>query len=155
LWQAKVACVYQHSKTIPTLSCAENLFLTTNMSRRKLISWARMRRDARDVLEEWGLPLDVEAPASTLTVGQRQLLEIARALIQGSRFLILDEPTAKLDGKEADHLFEHLRALQRKGVGILYISHHLDEIFAICQSVTVLRDGQKTLERGIAGLARN
>jgi simple sugar transport system ATP-binding protein len=155
LWQRKVACVYQHSKIIPTMSCAENLFLSTNMSRRRLISWHRMRLEARKILDEWGLHFDTDALAGTLTVGQRQLLEIARALIQGSRFLILDEPTAKLDGKEVDRLFAHVRELQFKGVGILYISHHLDEIFDICQNVTVLRDGQKTLDRPIAGLTRD
>ena len=154
LWRSNVACVYQHSKIIPTMSCAENLFLSANMSQRKLISWRKLRREAVEVLSEWGLSFEVDAPASSLSVVQRQLLEIARALIQGSRFLILDEPTAKLDGVEAVRLFEHLRALQFKGVGILYISHHLDEIFDICQNVTVLRDGQRTLDRAIAGLGR-
>jgi len=154
LWQSKVACVYQHPKLIPTLSCAENLFLCGTMSQRKLISWQKIRREAREVLDRWGLDIDAESPASTLTVGQRQLLEIARAVIQGSRFVILDEPTAKLDGREAERLFAHIRTLQSQGVGLLFISHHLDEIFEICQNVTVLRDGQKTLDRPITGLGR-
>ena len=154
LWQSKVACVYQHPKIIPTLSCAENLFLNGNMRTRKLVSWSKMRREARAVLDHWGLDLDADATAGTLSVGQRQLLEIAKAMIQGSRFLILDEPTAKLDGNEVERLFEHIRALQSQGVGILFISHHLDEIFDICQSVTVLRDGRRTLDRAIADLRR-
>jgi simple sugar transport system ATP-binding protein len=155
LWHSRVACVYQHPKIVPTLTCAENLFLSTNMSRRKLVSWRKMRQDACDVLGRWGLGIDPDASAGSLAVGQRQLLEIARALIQGSRFLILDEPTAKLDRREADRLFEQIRTLRSGGVGILFISHHLDEIFEICQNVTVLRDGCRTLDRSIAGLQRD
>jgi simple sugar transport system ATP-binding protein len=151
-WQTKVACVYQHPKIVPTLSCAENLFLSENQRKRGLVSWRAMRREARATLERWGLQIDVEALAGTLSVGERQLLEIARAMIQGSRFLILDEPTAKLNAREVDRLFAQIRALQSMGVGILFISHHLDEVFEIGQSVTVLRDGRKVLDRAILGL---
>ena len=154
LWQSKVACVYQHPKIIPTLSCAENLFLADNMRRRKLVSWNTMRREAHEILDHWGVAIDVTAPAGTLTVGQRQLLEIARAVLAGSRFVILDEPTAKLDGKEVDRLFTHLVKLQGEGVGILFISHHLEEIFEICQTVMVLRDGRKLLDRATQGLSK-
>jgi simple sugar transport system ATP-binding protein len=155
LWQSKVACVYQHPKIIPSSSCAENLFISANMRRRTLLSWSKMRREARAVLESWNLQIDVDAPAGNLAVGERQLLEIARAMIQGARFLILDEPTAKLDGKEVDRLFSRMRSLQAMGVGILFISHHLDEVFEIAQSVTVLRDGRKVLDRTISGLTRS
>jgi simple sugar transport system ATP-binding protein len=155
LWQRKVACVYQHPKIVPTLSCAENLFLSRNMAKRSLLSWRQMRREARAVLERWGLYVDVDMSAGILSVGERQLLEIARAMIQGSRFLILDEPTAKLNAKEVDRLFTQIRTLKSMGVGILFISHHLEEVFEIAQSVTVLRDGQKVLDRSIAGLERS
>jgi simple sugar transport system ATP-binding protein len=146
VWQTRVACVYQHPKIVPALSCAENLFLSECMRRRKLVSWRAMRREAQAVLEQWGMDIDVNAAAGTLSVGQRQLLEIARALMRGSRFVILDEPTARLNGKEVERLFEHVRRLQAKGVAVLFISHYLEEIFSLCQTVTVLRDGQKTLD---------
>lgn len=152
LWKSKVACVYQHSKIVPTLSCAENLFLAENAKGRRLISWRRMREEGRAILSHWGLDVDVEAPAGTLEVGQRQSLEIARALAAGSRFVILDEPTAKLDAREADRLFARLRVLASKGVGILFISHHLDEIFELCSTVTVLRDGRRTMDQAVEGL---
>jgi len=154
LWQSKVACVYQHPKIIPTLSCAENLFLHEIMRGRGLISWKAMRRAAREHFDRWGLTIDGDALAGTLNMGQRQLLEIARAVRQGSRFLILDEPTAKLDGKEVDRLLTHIRELKALGVGIVFVSHHLDEVFDISQTVTVLRDGKKMLDRAIAGLAK-
>jgi simple sugar transport system ATP-binding protein len=154
LWRSRVACVYQHPKVVPTLSCAENLFLVEIMAQRSLISWQRIRRDAQVLCDQWGLTIDVEQEAGSLTVGERQLLEIARALIQGSRLLILDEPTAKLQGKEVTRLFEHIRSLKLKGVGVLFISHHLDEIFEICDCVTVLRDGRRTLDRPLPCLER-
>lgn len=152
LWQRRVACVYQHPKIVPALSCAENLFLSECMRRRRLVSWRAMRREAHEVLEKWGVDIDVDAAAGTLSVGQRQLLEIARALMRGSRFVILDEPTARLNGKEVEHLFAHLQTLQANGVAILFISHYLEEIFSLCQTVTVLRDGQKTLDSALQDL---
>jgi simple sugar transport system ATP-binding protein len=155
LWQSRVACVYQHPKIIPTLSCAENLFLCQNMRTPELLSWRKMRREARAVLERWGLQIEVDTPAGGLSIAERQLLEIARAMIQGSRLLILDEPTAKLNAKEIERLFVQISALKSAGVGILFISHHLDEIFEIADSVTVLRDGRKVLDRAIAGLERS
>ena len=153
-WQSKVACVYQHPKVVPTLSCAENLFLNDNMRERRLISWTRMRREARRVFDHWELPISVDAPAESLGVGHRQLLEIAKAVTQGSRFLILDEPTAKLDGREVDKLFVQIRLLQSRGVGVLFISHHLEEIFEICGEATVLRDGRATLQREVSSLSQ-
>jgi simple sugar transport system ATP-binding protein len=153
-WQKKVACVYQHPKIIPALSCAENLFLGEMPGVKSWVSWKTMRREACRVLEEWGLTLDVDKPASSLRVGERQLLEIARALQRGSRLLILDEPTAKLEAREVDHLFRHLRALGESGVGILFISHYLEEVFDLCTSVTVLLDGRVTMDGALGRLTR-
>jgi simple sugar transport system ATP-binding protein len=101
-----------------------------------------VRRQAEQALADWGLEIDVDAEASTLTVEQRQIVEIARALRRGSRFIILDEPTAQLEGREVGRLFERIDRLKQAGVTFIYISHHLEEIYEICQSVTVLRDGQ-------------
>jgi simple sugar transport system ATP-binding protein len=142
-WRERVACVYQKSTVIPTLTVAENLFLNAQPTvGGGFVAWAALRRQAERVLEDWGLEVDVDLDAERLTVEQRQIVEIARALLQGTRFIILDEPTAQLEGREVAGLFERIVRLQEGGVTFLYISHHLEEIYEVCRSVTVLRDGQ-------------
>jgi simple sugar transport system ATP-binding protein len=144
-WRNKVACVYQRSTLVPTLSVAENLFANAYPGNPNWVNWGRMRSAARDICEEWELGVDVDTRASELRVEQRQLVEIARALAKGARFIIFDEPTAALESKEAARLFARIRRLKRDGVTLLYISHHLQEIYDICDSVTVLRDGRVIL----------
>jgi len=142
-WRDRVACVYQKSTLIPTLTVAENLMLNAQPTGRLgFIAWSAMRRAAARVLDDWGLEIDVELDAARLSVEQRQIVEIARALLQGSRFIILDEPTAELEGREVRRLFDRISRLQQNGVTFLYISHYLEEIYQICRSVTVLRDGR-------------
>ncbi|GII20946.1 sugar ABC transporter ATP-binding protein [Planosporangium mesophilum] len=152
-WRRLVACVYQKSTIIPTLSVAENLYLNRQTDR-GLISWRRLRTDARVVLGEWGLAVDPARPAGDLNVEQRQMLEIARALSHGARFIILDEPTAQLDGAAIQRLFRRLHGLREQGVTFLYISHHLDEIYEVCQAVTVLRDGRRVVTAPVGELPR-
>ena len=149
-WQARVACVYQRSMVIPSLSVAENIFL--NRSDRSLVRWRDLRRQARRLLLEWGFDLDVDAPASELSVEHKQVVEIARALAVGARFLILDEPTAALDSHGIERLFERVRRVKASGVAILYISHHLEEIYEICDRTTVLRDGKRVVTAAVADL---
>jgi simple sugar transport system ATP-binding protein len=149
-WQEHVACVYQHSKVIPMLTVAENLFL--NRFDQRLISWRRLRAAAQQLIDEWGFDLDVRLLAENLSVEQRQIVEIARALSIGSRFLILDEPTASLEARATERLFGHIRRLNSTGIGVLYISHHLDEIPRICHRVTVLRDGRHIVTDSVAAL---
>jgi simple sugar transport system ATP-binding protein len=141
-WRNKVACVYQRSTLIPTLSVAENLFANAYPGNPSWVNWSRLRAAARAVCEEWELGVDVDTRVSDLRVEQRQLVEIARALAKGARLIIFDEPTAALESKEVARLFERIRRLKREGVTLLYISHHLQEIYDICDSVTVLRDGR-------------
>jgi simple sugar transport system ATP-binding protein len=131
---------------VPPLTVAENVFLNRRVEGEgAVIDWKRMRAEARELMLEWGFDLDVDQQAATLTVEQRQIVEIARALSIGARFLILDEPTAALEKAAVDRLFERVRRLTEGGVGVLYISHHLEEIYEICQRVSVLRDGELVL----------
>ncbi|WP_240197766.1 sugar ABC transporter ATP-binding protein [Nonomuraea lactucae] len=149
-WRQRVACVYQKSTIIPALTVAENLFLNRQTGRGP-INWRRLRARAREVLATYEVDVDAEALTGDLGVEQRQLLEIARALSFGARFIILDEPTARLDGPAIDRLFARMRALREQGVTMMYISHHLDEVYEICQSVTVFRDARHVLTRPVAG----
>jgi simple sugar transport system ATP-binding protein len=145
-WQRMVACVYQKSMVVPSLTVAENIFLNRATGNdHGIINWRAMRSRARQVMLDWGFDLDVNRLAQDLTVEQRQVVEIARALSVGARFLILDEPTASLEKAAIERLFERIRRLKGSGVGILYISHHLEEIYDVCDRVTVLRDGKQVL----------
>ena len=154
-WRRLVACVYQKSTIIPQLTVAENLFLNRHTHDRVgLISWVAMRRQARELLATWSVDVDVRIPAGELSVEQRQFVEIARALSFGARFIILDEPTAQLDGAAITRLFQRVRELQRQGVTFLYISHHLEEIYEICDMVTVFRDARHVLTAPVRELAR-
>src|SRR2546421_4109496 len=156
-WRSRVACVYQKSTIIPTLSVAENLYLNrqdTVGDTRGRISWKAVHENAARLLGNWSIDVDPKVEAGRLTVEQRQTLEIARALSFDARFVILDEPTAQLDGAGIARLFERLRALQAGGVAFLFISHPLQEIYEICQTGTVYRDARHVLTAPVAGLGR-
>src|SRR5690606_6537537 len=103
-WRKHVACVYQHSTIIPDLTVAENLFINRHPTERGFISWSTLRRRARELLDQWGVAVSEDARAGDLKIEARQLVEIARALSYGARFIILDEPTAQLDGEEIKRL---------------------------------------------------
>jgi simple sugar transport system ATP-binding protein len=154
-WQRRVACVYQQSTIIRDLTVAENLYVNRQPTvRGQVISWRRMRSAARDLLDEWGVEVDENVPAGGLTVGDAKLVEIARSISRGTRFIILDEPTAQLDSRAIDRLFTHVRRLQRAGITFLYISHHLEEVYAVCQVVTVLRDARWITTAPVGELGR-
>ncbi|TQM79153.1 monosaccharide ABC transporter ATP-binding protein (CUT2 family) [Saccharothrix saharensis] len=154
-WRRRVACVYQKSTIIPELTVAENLYLNRHdRGRGGLISWRTTRERARELLETWSVDVDVRAPARELDVEQRQFVEIARALSFGARFIILDEPTAQLDAAAISRLFSRITDLQRQGVTFLFISHHLQEIYEICDTVTVFRDARHILTAAVDELPR-
>ncbi|MFE2722548.1 sugar ABC transporter ATP-binding protein [Kitasatospora sp. NPDC059327] len=164
-WRARVACVYQRSTVIPALTVAENLFLNRHGLNRhspdrrgggalRPISWKRLRHRATELLAEYGVDVDPTARAEDLTVEQRQFVEIARALSFGARFIILDEPTAKLDARGIERLFDKLRSLQEQGVAFLFISHHLREVYDLCTTVTVYRDARHIVTAPVAELGR-
>jgi simple sugar transport system ATP-binding protein len=152
-WRSQVACVYQKPAVVGELSVAENLFLNRQpRGRFGLVSHKRLRRDAQRLLDSWAVPVDPEVPAKELTVEQRQLVEIASALSLGARLVILDEPTAQLEARAIARLFDRLRDLREQGVTFVFISHHLPEIYEICQRVTVFRDARHVITAPVAEL---
>jgi simple sugar transport system ATP-binding protein len=155
-WRRHVACVYQKSTIIGELTVAENLFLNRyDRGRGGLISWRTLRNKAQELLATWSVDVDVQGRAGDLNVEQRQFVEIARALSFGSRFIILDEPTAQLDAAAIARLFARIRDLQAQGVTFLFISHHLQEIYEICDMVTVFRDARHIVTAPVAQLPRS
>ncbi|WP_420638286.1 sugar ABC transporter ATP-binding protein [Candidatus Poriferisocius sp.] len=142
---AGISMIAQEFNDAPTLTVAENISLGRIPHRRGIVSWREMNRRARAILESLEADIDVEAEISTLTVGERQFVEIARALSSDARVLILDEPTAALSQHEADVLFDRIRRLRDQGQAIVYITHRLDEVFALSDRVQVLRDGEVAL----------
>ena len=137
-----IAAIYQQPALFPELSVAENLAVGLDQSSLwRRIDWSARRRRATELLAQVGAGIDPDAMACDLSMPQQQMLEIARAIGADARVLIMDEPTASLSDEDARNLFEVVRRLRSRGVGIIYISHRLDELAAIADRVTVLRDG--------------
>jgi ribose transport system ATP-binding protein len=139
-----IGMVYQELSLINSLSVAENIFLGRFPKKRSgTIHWARLYKEAYNLFNDFNVHVNPKQRVSALGMAERQLVEIAKALSINVRVLLLDEPTSALSNEERDRLFEIIRHLQKRGVGIVYVSHRLDEVQAIGQKVTVLRDGKK------------
>ncbi len=151
-WHEWIATVFQHSMIVPDLSVAENVFLGSTP---RLVSWRELRAKTRDIMREWGFDIPAETMCRDLSVEQLQIVEIARALARGAKCVLLDEPTAALERDAGRRLFERVGQLTNGGVAVLYISHHLEEVFEICQDVAVLRDGELVLSSPVAGLSKD
>jgi len=136
-----IVTIYQEFNLIPTMSLAENMFLGREPGRGPFISWKRMRDETAQALGRLGLDLDPMMPVSDLSVGEQQMVEIARALSMESRIIIMDEPTSALTEHEVDRLFRIVADLKAQGLSIIYVTHRLQEVMQICDRVTVLRDG--------------
>jgi len=143
--QCGIGMIYQEFNLAPALSVAENIFLGRAPRRKRLpiINWRALERDADALLKKVGIRLDVRKPVRDCSVAEQQMIEIAKSLALDARILIMDEPSATLTDTEITALFTLIRDLRARGLGIVYISHRLDEIFAIGDRVTVLRDGRR------------
>ena len=148
--------IYQEFVLFPHLSVAENIFIGHERTNRLgLIDRRRTERDARALLARFAIDIDPAELVRDLSVADQQMVEIAKALVHDVKLLILDEPTAVISGREVDLLFERLRGLKASGVAVVYISHRLEEIFSLCDRVTVLKDGQRVGTRDIAAVSRD
>ena len=152
---AGVAIIFQELSLVKELTVGENIFLGKEPARLGVIDWPRLYHQASKLLEDLHLPIDPRTETGRLGIGQQQLVEIAKALSKNARILVLDEPTAALTESEVETLFAILRKLKNRGVGMVYISHKLDEVFAMADRVTVLRDGRTVGTDDIGMLTRD
>ncbi|HEX5782980.1 MAG TPA: sugar ABC transporter ATP-binding protein, partial [Solirubrobacteraceae bacterium] len=152
--KAGVAAIYQEPAIFPDLNVAENIFMS-HQDRGAVVRWGRMYHDAEAILARIDVRMDVRTLASGLTVASQQAVEIAKALSLDVRVLIMDEPTAALSAHEVSELFKQIRRLTDSGVAVLFISHRLDEVFAIADRVTVLRDGRLISSRPKEEITQN
>jgi ribose transport system ATP-binding protein len=151
--QLGIAFVHQELALVPQLSIAENIFLGRHPTTpRPVVQWRVMLERARQLLAELGRPLDPSLPVSRLSVGEQQLVEIARALAFQARLVIMDEPTAALSEHEVARLFEVIARLKHRGVSVIYITHRLKEIYQTADRVTVLRDGRHVITASVCEL---
>jgi ribose transport system ATP-binding protein len=150
--KAGIRVVYQEFNLLPFLSVAENLFFDSLPRRYGLfVAYRTLHERAKALLARVGLDVDPQTPVERLGIAQRQLLEIAKALAFDSRLLILDEPTATLTPREISRLFGIIREVRAAGVTVIFVSHHLNEIFELCDVVTVLRNGRRMATLPVEG----
>src|SRR5207248_1949802 len=140
--QAGISTVYQEVNLCPNLSVAENIFVGREPRRFGRIQWSAMRRRTTELLRRLDLELDPAKELGTYSIAVQQLVAIARAIDVSARVLILDEPTSSLDASEVAKLFEVVGRLRDEGMAILFVSHFIDQVFAISDRMTVLRNGK-------------
>ena len=153
--QAGVAIIYQEFNLVPGLTAVENIFLGKEVSRLGFVGRKQERQQASRLFQRLGVEIDLDLPCRRLTTAQQQLVEIAKALAFDARIIVMDEPSAALTSHEVARLFDIIRDLKTRGIGIIYISHRLDEVFAITDRVMILRDGQNVGERSVGQITRN
>ena len=152
--EAGVSTIYQEFNLIPGLSVAENIFLGRERIENGLLDSKSMRKEAQVLLKRIGAPIDVRRRVGTLSVAEQQLVEIAKSLAISARVLIMDEPSATLSDHEMTLLYDVVRKLSSEGVTIIYVSHRMDEIFDLCDTCTVMKDGRSVCTRPVAELNR-
>jgi rhamnose transport system ATP-binding protein len=151
-----IAAIYQQPALFPHLSIAENIALALEAGHRwRKVDWRVRRRRASELLQRVGATIDPDRLVETLSMPEQQIVEIAKAIGADARILIMDEPTASLTEREVDSLFLVIAVLRTQGVGIIYISHRMEEVFAIADRITVLRDGESIATRPANGVDRS
>lgn len=142
-FQHGIAMIFQEMSSVPTLTVTENIFLNNELLKKnRFLDRPAMRKKAVELLDRLGVDINPDAVVGDLTVGEKQMVEIVKALSSDARILVMDEPTASLSAKEVDKLFQIVENLKKQGIAIIYISHRMNEILSIADKVTVLRDGR-------------
>jgi len=150
-----ITIIYQEFNLVPQLGAAENIFLGREPTRAGLVDFRKEKEESRQLLDRLGISFDLDTPISRLSVAQQQMVEIAKALSVNAKIIAMDEPSATLTLHELDSLFRLIRTLKDQGVSIVYISHRLEEVFEVCDRVTVLRDGEWIDTRDVTDVDRD
>ncbi|MDR0357142.1 MAG: sugar ABC transporter ATP-binding protein [Clostridiales Family XIII bacterium] len=137
-----IGCIYQELNIVPDMSITDNLFINQYEKKGILLDYKSMRKKAADIMKQLGQDHDVDMLCGKLGIGVQQMVEIGKSILSEARLIIMDEPTSSLSAKEVDQLMETIKILKKKGIAIVFISHKLQEIFDICDRVTVIRDGE-------------
>ena len=149
-----ISTVYQEVNLCPNLTVAENLFIGREPRKAGLIDWKTMNKRAAKLLQDLDIHADVTQTIDNYSIAIQQMIAIARAVDMSAKVLILDEPTSSLDDGEVEKLFKLMLELKSRGVGIIFVTHFLDQVYAVCDRITVLRDGKLEGEYQIADLPR-
>lgn len=149
-----IATIYQEINLAPQRSVAENIYLSREPRRFGLIDRRAMRDGAAAVLRAFNLEIDVDQPVAGFSAATRQMVAIARAVTQKARLVIMDEPTSSLDEREVGILFDTIRTLKRGGVSVVFIGHRLEELYRICDRVTIMRDGKTVATAAMADMPK-
>jgi ribose transport system ATP-binding protein len=137
-----IAIIYQELNLVGELNAVENIFLGREYRKGPFVDFTRMKEEAEQILKSMGMEIDMDVPISRLSVAQQQMIEIAKALSMNAKLIVMDEPTATLTSHEVANFFKIVKRLKEEGVTIIFISHHLEENFELCERMTVLKDGE-------------
>jgi ribose transport system ATP-binding protein len=149
-----ISTIFQEINLIPYRSVAENIFLGRERYRFGVLDWRRMHREAAALLRRFRVAIDVGQPLNRYTIAIQQMVAIARAVSFAARLVIMDEPTSSLDDGEVAVLFDTIRQLRAEGVGVVFVSHKLDELYAVCDRVTIMRDGRTVATSAMADISK-
>lgn len=153
--KAGIGVIYQEFNLVPSLSVAENIFLGEPVGKNPFLpDFGEMERRSEEILHDLGVKINVKHLVSELSTAQQQLVEIAKAMVQNCKLLIMDEPSASIPVAEVENMFRIVRQLKERGVTVLYISHRLDEIFDLCDQISILRDGQYIVTKEVKDVSR-
>lgn len=152
--RAGISTIYQEINLVSMRSVTENICLGREMRRFGLLNWTAMDQEAKRLLGKFGIALDVRQPLSHFSTATQQMVAIARAIGFNAKLVIMDEPTSSLDAREAEVLFDVIRTLRASGVAVVYVSHKLDELYNICDRVTVMRDGRTVMTKQMRDVSK-